>query len=130
MRGEKASPLPGSPDASIIPYNSQNISERESLVTIIGTFHSHPSGTATIANPLPEPGTTSLMNNSPTYEFTQEVHDNDITNAGTNENRSDKYQLKGNSYVLAAKDQQVHIYNSSGVKASISFFQFRNIGKR
>jgi RHS repeat-associated protein len=127
--GEKS--IPGSGNiATVSPYDSQNLSERDSLVTITGTFHSHPSGTKTTGNDLPNPGTISLTNNTTTDVFVQPVSEVDIANAKANENRSDQYQLKGNSYVLAMRDKKVHVYNSSGVKASISLYQFGRIGKK
>jgi RHS repeat-associated protein len=120
--GETADPSKVSA-ATIDMFDAADPSEKGTLKTYAGTFHSHPSGTVTVGNnPSPNSGST-IGGSSTVYSFDQPPSTADIKKAIA------RTFVTGNNYVLGMGSKTVYIYNGSGVIATFPLNLFGSVGK-
>ena len=112
-------------EAHIDVWDSQDPSQ--SLRTVEGTFHVHPSGEiSSTDNNLPQGSSGQTIGATTTTSyFDQPPSDVDIQNAGKETQSGD---VKGNSIVIGARSKTVYIYNGSGTQATFPLDLFRNLG--
>ncbi|MVT39537.1 hypothetical protein GO495_02970 [Chitinophaga oryziterrae] len=117
-------------EANVDPYSGEDPNGLF-LDEVEGTYHVHPEGVVYHYN--------SDQAEFKIYRFDQEpsnIRDEDaskpnhgdLPTAKDMENRSGAAAVKGNHFVLGARDQHVRIYNSGGTILTISFEVFFKIG--
>jgi RHS repeat-associated protein len=108
--------------ANIDVFDVENRNQLTSI-TIVGTFHSHPSATAGKGDEaLPLTGNSFSNMTSQQFGFVQSPSSEDIQNASV------RTWITGNSYVLGARDNMVYIYNGNGLLVAVPKRVFTTIG--
>ena len=100
--GSKASPLPGSVNADIVPFDEAKPGQD---LKYVGDWHVHPKGTSTDAK-------------GNKYGFDQKPSNPEDTGGDSGEHKG------GIHIVLGARDNKVYFYNSNGLIGSVSFKSF------
>jgi len=89
-----------------------------SLSTIQGTFHTHPSGTNSAGS----------FNQNPSDFVHNGERIGDIPSAQSQADPTSSRHVTGNHYVLGTGDNKVRVYNGSGTIATFPLKQFLSIG--
>jgi RHS repeat-associated protein len=112
-----------SKEATIDVFDAANPSEKGTLSSYAGTFHSHPSGTVTVGQSSGTSGMTTIGGTSTTYSFNQFPSPEDINSAGR------RSFVTGNNYVFGTGNKTVYIYNGNGIQATFPIDKFGTVGR-